>query len=237
LDKSESLPQIEKPAPLVDRRQIRERTRLFKPDRMRSQIRCRYGEGFIPWKRILIRSGFVFEETDGSFDLSAESEPNRRYFGRLLVEIGLDRHFDGIVFTPPSPEYDENSWLSAWESIHEGSEGPGKKQMGFEGIDLKQMDTAMAGVVRWLNRMGHVTNCSCDGHGRPGFLIQPQKGDVFNVLQEHSRLSIMRESRFRSRFRFISLNGRLVMDPRKQLLNLAENLYWGKKLETGQRPE
>ncbi|NCC26480.1 MAG: hypothetical protein EOM25_14970 [Deltaproteobacteria bacterium] len=233
LDKRERLPQTEEPAPRVENWQVSERSRLFDPDRERRQTHCRYGAGFIPWNRILIRSGFVFEETNGAFDFSAENEPNRAYLGRMLAELGLTGHFDGTVFRPPSPEYDENSWLSAWEGIHSGSEGPSKNQMGFENIDLEEMDTAMAGVVRWLNRMGHDTVYSCDGHGRAQFFIQSQTGNVFDDLQGYCRLPVMRGGQ-NSSYRLLGPNGRPVMDPRKHLLDLAEDLFAGRRRQINQ---
>jgi hypothetical protein len=112
----------------------------------------------LPWSRVLIRSGFIAQQIDGShISLSEETSKNIDYLKKLVkfCRFGV---VERTIFIPLNNTVDEYAWLNAVESCHGGSEGG-------DGEDLSIMDTYMAGVVRWLNFVGVKTTFSCDGHG------------------------------------------------------------------------
>lgn len=119
------------------------------------------GRSKISWRRAFIRSGFNVGEVDGAFDLQKENAPSRAFHLRVLSELGLHASITSDTFKPPSADVDESAWLGVIERLH-GSTEAGSADMDH--IDLRVMDTYMAGIVRWLNAAGLSTMHSCDGH-------------------------------------------------------------------------
>jgi len=112
----------------------------------------------LPWKRVLLRSGFRITDRNGQILLSEETISNRVYFQEILSrgQFGL---LKDDVFLPVEGDVDERLWLRTVEACHGGAEGGNSDE-------LRIMDTYMGGVVRWINQMGLSTTCSCDGHGQ-----------------------------------------------------------------------
>lgn len=131
------------------------------------------------WDRILVRSGFHAPPCSDGFDLTNENQENRRFLAKILKAIGLPESFNGRVFSPPVERFDESAWLDAVERLHRGVEGSAS---GFDNIELGIMDTYMAGIVRWLNALGLLTEYSCDGHGQ-----KPPRLDV----EDHRQAGIV----------------------------------------------
>ena len=121
----------------------------------------------IEWKRVFIRSGFLFDEDSAHFSFKRENEYTVKYLTKIFVQLGFISNQYGFmgsrIFVPPGLTVDEGEWLTAIEQLHTGTEG-GISDM--YGIELEQMDTFMAGIVRWVNGAGRATSYSCDGHNR-----------------------------------------------------------------------
>ncbi|MGI6621259.1 MAG: hypothetical protein ACOX35_07480 [Bacillota bacterium] len=176
------------------------------------------------WERALVISGFVFEPLAGGFDLSQENEGNVEYLRDLLSFIDCADDLRGTVFKPSSLTVDVQRWVEAFECLHRGREaGP----RGFHNLDLRLMDTYMAGVVRWLNYIGIDTWCSCDGHGRERpwiSVVEEKDADILCTVLETVSAGQWRYDRRR---------GRLVNETvpemgsydRAWLFDLAEVLY------------
>jgi len=128
-----------------------------------------------------------------------------------------------ISFTKPNDD-----WLKAIEALHTGAEW-GASDMAQ--IELKIMDTYMAGLVRWLNYIGLSTTYSCDGHNRKAPVITFAQAE--GLIMFESMLKILSAgSRFLIRQRdshSISFSNRRTDNnrdyDRSSLLLLAEMLH------------
>jgi hypothetical protein len=178
----------------------------------------------LPWRRILIRTGFNAIECGDHFDFSSETEDNRRYFNCLLQVSNVGGRFGGDLFYPLTPEINELTWLQTIEHNHGGAES-GRK--GFNNIELLIMDTFLAGLTRWLSYIGIENGCSCDGHGTKIPNWGPSdEADVIIFIQCLKQVStdnilFMRPGR-------LCLPGppsRTIENIRPLLLDLAENIY------------
>jgi hypothetical protein len=135
----------------------------------RRKMTCQAKDATMPWKRILVRSGFLVREQEAGFSLEEETPGNRNYLDKILAK-GQFGEIRENIFMPNEAQIDEAIWLAAVENLHSGAES-GRAD------DLEIMDTYMAGLVRWLDYIGIETSYSCDGHGeRP-----PQVDVVSNV--------------------------------------------------------
>jgi hypothetical protein len=123
-----------------------------------NEIPSRFFRAGMPWKRILVRSGFIFSQQGQSFIFSDETQDNKKYFTQL-IQYGKFGIFTDDVFKPHSHNIDENLWLNAVDACHSGVEGGSPDELSI-------MDPYMAGIVRWLNKIGLQTTFSCDGHGQ-----------------------------------------------------------------------
>ncbi len=118
----------------------------------------------VSWLRALLRSGFLAREVDNRISLAEETEANRKYLQQLLA-AGQFGTLKNNILLLDEPYVEESYWLRAVDSTH------GRAETG-SAEDLAIMDTHMAGLVRWLNRVGIGTESSCDGHGakKPSFI-------------------------------------------------------------------
>ncbi len=118
----------------------------------------------VSWLRALLRSGFLAQEVDNRISLAEETEANRKYLQKLLA-AGQFGTLKNNILLLDEPYVEESYWLRAVDSTHGGAEGGSAD-------DLAIMDTYMAGLVRWLNKVGIGTELSCDGHGlkKPSFI-------------------------------------------------------------------
>lgn len=196
-------------------------------------IKSRIPKVGIEWRRVLIRSGFLFKESDSSFDFSEEDRANLGFLQSILKEIGFEKHLDNDVFTPPSKTVDESLWLDAVEKLHRGTEG---ERFSWHEIRLEIMDTYVAGIVRWVNLVGLETGNSCDGHGKniPSLtLINRNQIEALNTCLRaisHGRWNCDRSGR-------LIENSRIPPRPvsrqdsydRYWLLDIAEKLYKNKE--------
>lgn len=110
----------------------------------------------LPWRRILVRSGFMaYPIDDLRVSLADEREKNLAYLERILDKGGFGR-LAGKICRFDEPEVEQGHWLDTVEQCKLGANGR------FD--DLEILDTHMAGIVRWLNLVGIRTDFSCDGH-------------------------------------------------------------------------
>ncbi|MGX9365608.1 hypothetical protein ACTVJH_06155 [Desulfoplanes sp. PS50] len=131
----------------------------------RRKMTCQAKDATMPWKRILVRSGFLGREQEAGFSLEEETPGNRNYLDKILAK-GQFGEIRENIFMPNEAQIDEAIWLAAVENLHSGAES-GRAD------DLEIMDTYMAGLVRWLNYIDIKMTFSCDGHGQ-----RPPKIDV-----------------------------------------------------------
>lgn len=121
------------------------------PVTMRSALPCR-----LPWRRILVRSGFMAYPIDElHVSLADEREKNLAYLETILG-MGRFGRLEGKICCFDEPEIEQGHWLDTVEQCKVGDNGQ------FD--DLEILDTHMAGIVRWLNLVGIRTDFSCDGH-------------------------------------------------------------------------
>lgn len=178
----------------------------------------------VPWERALVISGFVFKPLARGFDLSDENSGNLAYLRDLLSDIGFEKDLVGSIFVPRKPTIGVQQWVRAVEARHEGAEaGP----RGFHSLDLRLMDTYMAGIVRWLNFIGIDTVGSCDGHGSDTPWISVASP------REARSLSLCLETMSAGQWRYDPATRRLLNQSegrggnseRAWLFDLAEGLY------------
>ena len=173
----------------------------------------------IEWKRVFVRSGFLFDETSTGFSFSNEKRHNVEYLGKVFRHLGLFEQsnvsFVRSIFQPAVLMVDEGKWLTAIEQVHTGTEG------GFSD-DLEQMDTFMGGIVRWVNEAGMATSYSCDGHNRNiaelAFVSQ-QDGILFDYM-----LRVVSRNMWRYRER--QLLGVSIITSRHNGFPLSDSRYW-----------
>jgi hypothetical protein len=187
----------------------------------------------LSWDRLFVRSGFCFEMLNGACDFSCESPHNIKYLFEILSSLGLADQFssENNLFSPNANTFSQEKWLNAIEGLHGGAEG-GPSDM--EQIELKIMDTYMAGIVRWLNYIGLSTTYSCDGHNTQTPVIAFVQSDgsiifenILNIICPSMKL--VRRSRDSNT---VSLSDRRANNhrdfDRSRLPALAEELYRNK---------
>jgi len=166
----------------------------------RRKMTCQAKDATMPWKRILVRSGFLVREQEAGFSLEEETPGNRNFLDKILAK-GQFGEIRENIFMPNEAQIDEAIWLAAVENLHSGAES-GRAD------DLEIMDTYMAGLVRWLDYIGIETSYSCDGHGE-----RPPQVDVIsnvgialwilrtrsNAFRQHHRDSIIYQQPGRGR--------------------------------------
>jgi hypothetical protein len=180
--------------------------------------------GLLPWDRLFIRSGIVFQKVDRAL-LLAETDDNRKFIQRVLESIGWGNNLQGKRFEIPCDLTDEQEWFDTWQKCAGGAEAG---QLGFENIELNIMDSYISGVIRWLNALGFNTLRSCDGHGKrhPNIILadssqEPSLSDLLKLasngrimMRDSNLIEIGRSDRGGPRF------------PKPfQLLELAESLH------------
>lgn len=174
----------------------------------------------VAWRRLFVRSGFVFEEENGIFDFSRETRPNLDFLRGILKKMGLSEYLHDIVFSPPQKTGEEVLWIKAIEELHKGAEGGDPEDLGI-------MDTYVAGVIRWTNKIGIKTWNSCDGHGARSTSIEITSTDdkiVFNNC-----LNLLSKGKWRYEGRSLHNTAtpslRQIHYDRLWLFDLAEKLY------------
>ncbi|WP_462326142.1 hypothetical protein [Desulfoplanes sp.] len=145
------------------------------PDRLKET-----NKALMPWKRILVRSGFLVQEQGQGFSLKEETPGNRNYLDKILAK-GRFGEIREDIFMPREAYVDESLWLGIVEKAHSGAES-GRAD------DLSIMDTYMAGLVRWLHYIGIETSYSCDGHGErpPQIEVTSDVGIALWILRTRS---------------------------------------------------
>ena len=174
----------------------------------------------LPLSKILVRSGFFFEQKHVFLDFSLESEGNRLFLAKLLNGVENFQFSDGKL---PVPEKDINQrdWFGVWQRESSGAEGGSTSLFS---MDLSLMDAYISGVVRWLTALGYNTTSSCDGHGQalPRFDLKNRgmKDEVSSIISRISNRRIVYASpylcpnKWQERDMFYS-----------ELLDLAEKLH------------
>jgi len=185
----------------------------------------------ITWERALIRSGFRFEKQCNGFDLYNETDKNISFLLKIvhMVRENQTHGFDGRIFTPSSSMVDESRWLDAIEQTHSGYESGA---FNSENLQIGQLDTYIAGIVRWLNAIGIETIMSCDGDGRPGRRprVEMRNPDHGALLDYVTRVTTndkwhYRGDKFHMRGPFNNNQLREEIYERHWLLDVGENLY------------
>lgn len=175
----------------------------------------------IEWERAFIRSGFVFKKKCNTFDFSEETESNRQFLKSVLEKINLSSYLQGSLFSPLNTSIEEAGWLNAIEDSHGGAEGGTSEE-------LRIMDTYVAGIIRWINKIGIETWNSCDGHERRNPTIQINDNNQKIILD--SCLQLLSNGRWRyerNNIKRITSDQRNIQanQDRYELLNIAEKLY------------
>ncbi len=206
---------------------------MFEPEFRRLNVINTFKHSSVSWQRLFIRSGFYFEKLNNVYNFNCENKHNISYLLEIMSSLGLAEQFSntGNAFSPETKEYNQEDWLSAIEALHAGAEG-GPSDM--EQIELKIMDTYMAGIVRWLNYIGLSTTYSCDGHNTQTPVIAFAQSDgsiifenILNIICPSMKL--VRRSRDSNT---VSLSVRRANNhrdfDRSRLPALAEELYRNK---------
>lgn len=195
----------------------------------------------INWQRILIRSGFVFKKTNSSFDFSYETKENHEFLAAVLNELNLSKNMEGFLFKPPNKEFDQHIWLQAIDKLHIGCGalvnyndlGDNSERISAQSLII--MDTYLAGIIRWVNEIGLITWCSCDGHDRklPHIYFKyPDDVRIFNAclraisIDNKWSFIVSKEPLREKRDKGIIRNkGYRLGDDKIWLLDIAEELF------------
>jgi hypothetical protein len=203
---------------------------MFEPEFEKLDLIDTTKEIGLSWGKLFIRSGFIFEKLNNAYDFSSENSQNISYLKEILSKLEVADQFSSKdnTFKPHLKRFSEDDWLKAIEALHTGAEW-GASDMAQ--IELKIMDTYMAGLVRWLNYIGLSTTYSCDGHNRKAPVITFAQAE--GLIMFESMLKILSAgSRFLIRQRdshSISFSNRRTDNnrdyDRSSLLLLAEMLH------------
>lgn len=188
----------------------------------------------ITWKRLFVGSGFNVSQEGNSFNFSAETEENRDFLVKILGRLGQQKYYMANLFSPTDAAYEQALWLSAVEICR----GPGCEggTPGFNNIRLVEMDTYMAGLIRWLSYIGVKTWGSCEGqHSDCEHYIQADSGAHSKRINKIIREASFGKYMFRNGKIILSSTLQIIKD-KNDLLNMAEYIYNNKdrlKMEEG----
>jgi tripeptide aminopeptidase len=179
----------------------------------------RKGDGHMKsWNQLFIRQGFMVEEIRPNvFVCLRETEENMAFLIESLEKLSVSFVYEKGLLSVTSPVIDEESWLACVNFKYRGRGEGLWFRPGMEQPKVKELDTYIAGLVRQLNRLGFITNGSCDGHERrsPSILFT-------NEVDLEKVIAVLLASgvpRIFTRNRRLSLNiqGKLLLDITEKL--------------------
>jgi tripeptide aminopeptidase len=125
------------------------------------------------WKQLFIRQGFNMEEMSANrFDCKNETEDNLTFLMESLEKLQVPFSFHNYILTLNLEPVKESDWLGAVDFNDRGHGDYLWFRSECEEPKVRELDTYISGIIRQLNRLGLLTEGSCDGHGRGFAFVQ-----------------------------------------------------------------
>lgn len=125
------------------------------------------------WKQLFIRQGFIVEEMSANrFDCKNETEDNLTFLMEIIEKLQVPFSFQNGILTLDLEPIKESDWLRAVDFNGRGIGGYLWFRSECEEPKIRELDTYISGIVRQLNRLGLLTEGSCDGNGRGFAFVQ-----------------------------------------------------------------
>lgn len=115
------------------------------------------------WQSLFTRYGFQITSTEKGFDLTALNEENSQFVRFFLQQLNVDFYMNKKELVINSIPVTEETFVSNLEKLKDGRTGV---FYHVSELPYTTLDTYIAGMVTQLNRLGCMTEISCDGHDK-----------------------------------------------------------------------
>lgn len=165
------------------------------------------------WTSLLTRYGFVTTQEGSKVNLESLTNENRKYLEMLLTEASVDFTSSSLTLEINDEVFSEDKWQALQGQFNDGVRGT---QFEPNEIPVSLLDLYIVGLVMQFDRLGFVSQLSCDGHEKRPPHIYFKTGEISRKAK-----IFLDQFEIKSHRRGKALN---ILIDRKELPSLAEKL-------------